>query len=201
MEIHENGQPIFRFSMFEQYWQNKQKALERYFPENVETETSPWMRFGSKCAAALEERPLPDWVAHLTMPQYDIQEYRIIENIGGYWVRGTLDRYSTELHKILDDKCTKTVWSPKKAQDHVQLDFYSVLVEHRHGWVDDESHIHCIPIDKDENDIIRFTGADPVLLPHITTQAMRDELKEKIIKTAGEITTCWNAYTAGHLKI
>lgn len=201
MEIHENGQPIFRFSMFEHYWKNKQQALERYFPEDVESPVSDWMRFGSKCAAALEERPLPQWVAHLALPQYDIQEYRIIENLDGYWVRGTLDRYSTELHKILDDKCAKVAWTPKKAQQHVQLDFYSVLVEHRHGWVDDESHIHCIPIDKDENDIIRFTGEPAIMLPHITTQAMRDELKEKIISTAKDITVCWEAYQRGDIKL
>lgn len=201
MQLHTDNRPIFRFSMFENWWKNKQQAMERYFPEEPEDISNEWMRFGSKVAAALEERPLPEWVAHLAMPQYDIQEYRIIEEIEGFLIRGTLDRYSTELHKILDDKCAKTTWTPKKVQDHVQLDFYSVLVEHRHGWVDDESHIHCIPIDKDDNDIIRFTGEPPVLLPHITTQAMRDELREKIIKTAAEMTILWNSYLAGNIKI
>ena len=201
MQLHENGNIIIRFSMFENWWKDKTSAMKRYFPEEADNLTNAWMAFGSKCAAALEEKPLPDWVAHLAMPQYDIQEYRIIENIEGFWVRGTLDRYSTELHKILDDRCTKTVWSPKKAQDHVQLDFYSVLVEHRHGWVDDESHIHCIPIDMDDTGIVRFTGDKPVLLPHITTQAMRDELKEKIISTAKDITICWEAFKRGDIKL
>jgi len=185
--------------MFENWWKDKQSAMRRYFPEEPETFTNPWMEFGSRSADALEKKE--PWVAHLALPQYDIQEYRIIENLDGFWVRGTLDRYSTELHKILDDKCAKVAWTPKKAQQHVQLDFYSVLVEHRHGWVDDESHIHCIPIDKDENDIIRFTGEPAIMLPHITTQAMRDELKEKIISTAKDITICWEAYKRGDIKL
>lgn len=201
MQLHTDGRPILRFSMFEKWWTNKQEAMQRYFPTEPEQFSNIWMEFGSKVASALEEKPLPDWVAHLAIPEYDIQEYRIIEDIEGFLVRGTLDRYSTKLHKILDDKCTKTIWSKNKAQSHIQLDFYSVLVEHRHGWVDNESHIHCIPIDKDENDIIRFTGEKPVLLPHITTQAMRNELKAKIISTAKDINICWEAFRRGDIKL
>ena len=201
MEIHTDNRPILRFSMFEAWWKNKQSAMKRYFPSEQIDISNDWMRFGSMVAQALEVRPIPEWVAHLAMPQYDIQEYRIIEDIEGYLVRGTLDRYSTDLHKILDDKCTATVWSANKAQKHIQLDFYSVLVQERHGWVDEESHIHCIPITKDECDIIRFTGEPTVLLPHITTQAIREELREKIINTAKEIITCWTAYQAGHITL
>lgn len=185
--------------MFENWWKDKQRAMERYFPEEAPNLTNVWMEFGSKSAKALEDKE--PWVEHLQMPQYDIQEYRIIEDIEGFWVRGTLDRYSTELHKILDDKCTKTVWSANKAQKHIQLDFYSVLVEHRHGWVDDESHIHCIPIDMDDSGIVRFTGAIPVLLPHTTTQQVRDELKAKIISTAKDITVCYEAYQRGDIRL
>lgn len=187
--------------MFDHWWRNKQTAMERYFPEEPVNITNAWMEFGSMVANALEQKPLPEWVAHLDMPEYDIQEYRIIEDIEGFWIRGTLDRYSTELHKILDDKCAKTKWSANKAQKHVQLDFYSVLVEHRHEWVEDESHIHCIPIDMNDNGIVQFTGEPAVLLPHVTTQAMRDELKAKIISTSKEIVTCWEAYQRGDIKI
>ncbi len=202
MQISVDGRPILRFSMYQNWWQNKQKAMERYFPEEPQGfGANAWMEFGSRVANALEERPLPDWVAHLGMPEYDIQEYRIIEDIEGYLVRGTLDRYSTDLHKILDDKCAKTMWSKNKAQKHIQLDFYSVLVQHRHEWVDDESFIHCIPIDMDENGLVRMTGKEPVLLPHITTQAMRDELKEKIISTSKEIITYWEAYQRGDIRL
>ena len=202
MQIHEDGRPILRFSMFQNWWQNRQKAMERYFPEEpVGFGANAWMVFGSQVANALEEKPLPEWVAHLDLPKYDIQEYRIIEDIEGFWVRGTLDRYSTELHKILDDKCAKAMWSANKAQKHIQLDFYSVLVEHRHGHVDDESHIHCIPIDMDESGIVRFTGEPTKMLPHITTQTMRDALKAKIVETAGEIVTCWEAYQKGDIKL
>ena len=201
MELHTDDRPIIRFSMFDKWWANKQEAMERYFPSEPPQYTNDWMEFGSRVADALTQNPLPDWIAHLALPDYDMQEYRIIEDFDGYLIRGSLDRYSSHLHKILDDKCAKTMWSKNKAQKHVQLDFYSVLVEKRHGWVDDESHIHCIPIDKDENGIVRFTGEPPVLLPHITTQAMRDELREKIINTAKDITICWEAYKKGDIKL
>jgi hypothetical protein len=201
MEIHPTGKPIFRFSLFEAWWQNKQSAMKRYFPSEPESISTRWMSFGTQVAKALEMRPIPEWVAHLAMPQYDLQEYRIIEDVEGYFVRGTLDRYSTELHKILDDKCAKTVWSEKKAQKHLQLDFYSVLVRERHEWVDDESYIHCIPIDEDENGIIRFTGEQPVLLPHITTEETRNALRKKLVATAEEITTCWASYKKGYITL
>lgn len=201
MELHADGRPVIRFSMFDHWWRNRQAAMERYFPEEAPNITNAWMEFGSRCAAAQEETPPPLWVAHLFKPEYDIQEYRIIEDIEGFLIRGTLDRYSTELHKILDDKCAKVMWSKNKAQKHLQLDFYSVLVEHRHEWVDNESHINCIPIDMGDDGIVRFTGEPPVMLPHITTQVMRDELKAKIISTAKDIVTCYDSYKAGHIKI
>lgn len=195
MELHTDGRPIMRFSLYDAWRKSKHDAIQRYFPKEQKSISTPWMSFGSRVAEALTERPIPEWVAHLAMPEYDEQEYRIIEDMEGYLVRGTLDRYSTSLHRILDDKCSNTMWKKSKAQKHMQLDFYSVLVKERFGEIDNISYIHCIPIDMDDNGFIRFTGETPILLPHETTHYMRTQLREKILETAEEIRNDFIAWS------
>ena len=213
MELSPDSRPIFRFSMFEAFWQNKQKAIERYFPEATEDrQVSKWMTFGSAIAELLEARPLDEFLAKMKVINrdntpsdvplaYDVNEYRIIEDIDGFLVRGTLDSFEHERCKFLDNKATKEVWSANKVQGHVQLDFYSLLVQVKHGKVDDVSHIVNMPVAEDENGIVRLTGVPAVATPHITTQEMRDAMRERIINTAKEMTTLYEAYKAGNLKL
>ena len=227
MDIPQDGRIIIRFSMFQAFWQNKQSAMARYFPQEPKhSSPTKWMVFGSLVAESLEQRPLPWWLADITPA--DISEYRIIEEFDGAWVRGTLDKFMWEGHTIIDNKSLKRKTTPKEEQilksqlfytlddfnslrakfdekDALkykeQLMFYQVLVDQKHGSVNPMSYIEVIPVFEDNNGLIRRTGEPAYMVPVPVTQAERDEMKAKIISTAKDIQTCWNSYIAGHIKL
>lgn len=227
MELHEDGRPVLRFSMFEKWWQNKQAAMERYFVEEPEGfGATKWMAFGTQVAEGLEERPLPWWLADV--PPADISEYRIIEDIEGSLIRGTLDKFMKDKNTVVDNKSLKRKMTKKEEgiineklfytlddfaglknqfdeKDAVkykkQLVFYQVLVEHRHGSVDPTAYIESIPVLEDRNGLIRRTGEPPLTVPVPITDQERAEMKTKIIETAKDIVTCWEAYQRGDIKL
>lgn len=212
--------------MFQAWWRNKQYAMERYFVNEPDKLGTKWMDAGSRIAAALEERPLPWWLSDITPA--DISEYRIIEEIGGSWVRGTLDKFMHEGNTVIDNKSLKRKMTAKEEREFPQkyiysledfsnlknkfdekdaqkykeqLLFYQVLVEHRHGSVNPTSYIEVIPVFEDMNGLIRRTGEEAYSVPVPITDDERKEMKEKIISTAKEITTVWESYLAGNIRI
>jgi len=210
MDLHDDGRPILRFSLFEAWWSNPQKAMERYFPDDAENFTNAYMAFGSLVADELCLRPVPEWLRGVTY--YTENEYRLITDVGGYMVRGTIDSYDSVRHKFLDNKCVKVErlkngnwsahsWTQNKVNKHEQLVFYSFLIQHVHGQIDEECHINAIPYYVDANGLCRRTDYISYDIPRIVTQAERDEMKAKIIKTAAEITRMYAEYKAGYLKI
>lgn len=226
MQLHQDGRPIFRFSLFQAFWQNKQTAIERYFPEEPPKLSTKWMDAGSRIAAGLEERPLPTWLADITPA--DISEYEIVEDFDGMLIRGTLDKFMHEGNTVIDNKSLKRKMTPKEEKSlntqliytlndfnnlkgkfdekdalkyKPQLVFYQVLVEKRHGSVNPISYIEVIPMFEDSNGLIRRTGEKAYMVPVPVTQQERDEMKAKIVATAKEITTVWEAYQRGDIKI
>lgn len=227
MELHEDNRPILRFSLFQAWWQNPQSAMARYFPQ--EPKHSPptkWMLTGSMIAEALEQRPLPWWLADV--PEADISEYRIIEEFEGILCRGTLDKFMQKGHTIVDNKSLKRKTTPKEEQilksklfytlndfnslkakfdekDALkykeQLMFYQVLVEQKHGSVNPMSYIEVIPVFEDNNGLIRRTGEAAYMVPVPVSAEERAEMKAKIISTAKDITVCFEAYQRGDIKL
>jgi hypothetical protein len=227
MQLHEDGTIIIRFSMFQAWWQNKQKAMERYFPEEpAHGGTTKWMEAGSRIAAGLEERPLPWWLADI--PPADISEHRIIEKFEDVWVRGTLDKFMADNNIVIDNKSLKRKMTPKEEKELAnkafytlddfsalknkfdekdalkykeQLVFYQVLVEKKYGTVDPRAYIEVIPMFEDHNGLIRRTGEPAYMVLVPISDAERAEMKEKIISTAKDIQVCWEAYQKGYIKL
>jgi hypothetical protein len=227
MQLHEDGSIIIRFSMFQAWWSNKQKAMERYFPEEpAHGASTKWMEAGSRIAAALEERPLPWWLSDV--PPADISEYRIIEQFEGVWVRGTLDKFMTGMNTVIDNKSLKRKMTPKEEKElankmlytlddfnnlknkfdqkeaikyKTQLMFYQVLVEKRCQTVNPIAYIEVIPMFEDSNGLIRRTGELAYLVPVPVSDAERAEMKAKIISTAKDIKLCFEAYQKGYIKL
>lgn len=210
MQIHEDGRPILRFSLFEKWWQNPQQAMQDYFPEDKEGISTKYMAFGSMVADGLCERPIPWWLEGVK--HYDINEHRIITDMDGFLIRGTLDSFDTKRFKYLDNKCCKVKrlkngnwsahsWTENKVKKHKQLVFYSVLVQEKYGQVDEECHISVIPIYEDINGLVRRTGDASIEIPRIITQTERNEMREKIVATAGKITKMFEEYKKGYLTI
>ena len=209
MEIHTDGRPILRFSLFEAWWHNKQEAMKRYFPSEPEKFSNKYMRFGSYVAEELEKRPIPEW---LNIPvvdlkgkpsdvpiAYDVNEYRIIHEYEGILIRGSIDSYDTPTHRFLDNKSVKKVWTQGKVNKHIQLPFYSVLIEDHNGFVEDICHIVCLPTGVDEEGNVRLTGEPAVAIARTITADERKEMREKMIDTAKDITVCWEAYKRGDI--
>jgi hypothetical protein len=222
----QNNQPVFRFSIFQKWWQNPQLAIEQYFPEELPKIKTKWMDAGSNIAEGLEERPLPWWLADIQPA--DISEYRIIEDFDGYLIRGSLDKFMYEGNTVIDNKALKRKMTMKEEKEmkakfiytledfsklknkfdekdakkyKEQLVFYQVLVEKRHGSVNPISYIEVIPMLEDFNGFIRRTGEPAYLVPVPVTDKERAEMKEKIINTAKDITVCWEAYKRKDIKI
>lgn len=218
-----------RFSLFQAWEQNKQTAMERYFPD-VQSErsysTTKWMAAGSMIAAGLEERPLPWWLSDI--PPADISEYRIIEEFDGLRIRGTLDKFMKATNTVVDNKSLKRKMTAKEQKTindkHVytledftslknkfdekdakkykaQLVFYQVLVEKRYGSVDPMGHIEVIPVFEDYNGFIRRTGEPAEMVPVFVSDQERAEMKEKMVAAAKDIATVYAAYQRGDIKL
>lgn len=200
-----------RYSLFEAWLSNKQTAMQRYFKPEEEREhfENKWMLYGSLVARTLEQRPLPDWIniacktkEGVDVPLvYDVNEYRIIHEIDGYMIRGSIDTYSHNLHKFADHKAVKAKWSQNKVNAHKQLAYYSVLIEQANEWVDDECHIICIPVDCDENDIVRLTGEPALAIPRVVTKDERDAMKQLMVDTARDISIVYQSYLNGYITL
>lgn len=177
-------------------------------------------------ARALEERPIPSYVSDVQPA--DISEYRIVEDMGGYLVRGTIDKFITAKNTVIDNKTLKRKMTKKEEESlsnkmlytlddflslqnkfdekdakkyKTQLTFYQVLVAQRHGHVDETAYIEIIPVIEDCSGVIRRTGESAYMVPVPVTDAERNDMRTKIISTAKDIVTCWTAYHAGHIKI
>lgn len=225
MQLHDDGTIIIRFSMMQQWWSNKQSAMKRYFPEEpAHGATTKWMEAGSRIAAGLEERPLPWWLVDIEPA--DLSEHRIIEKFEGIWVRGTLDKFMTDMNTVIDNKSLKRAMTPKESKElasklfytvddfdnlknkfgikdalkyKVQLMFYQVLVEQKYGSVNPRAFIEVIPMFEDCNGLIRRTGEPAYMVPVPVSDAERAEMKAKIISTAKDIQVCFEAYQKGHI--
>jgi hypothetical protein len=217
-----------RFSLFEAWVSNKQKAMERYFlPEDQRRNFSTaWMGMGSHVAESLELRPIPWWLSDIKPA--DISEYRIIDDFDGYMIRGTLDKFMHEGNTVIDNKSLKRKMTPKEEKEmnlkclftledfaglknkfdekdakkyKKQLVFYQVLVENRHFFVNPTSYIEVIPVFKDIHGIIRRTGEPAEMVPVEITAQERAEMKKLMISTASDISIAYKAYLAGNIKL
>ena len=218
-----------RFSLFQAWLQNKQTAMHKYFPE-LESDrthiTTKWMEAGSRVASGLEQRPLPDWLSDITPA--DISEYRIIEEMEGMRIRGTLDKYYEKDNTVIDNKSLKRPMTAKE-EAHLktkllftlndfttlknkfgvkeaikykqQLTYYQVLVEQKHGKVNPTSYIEVIYMYEDMNGLIRRTGEPVEMIPVIVNDTERAAMKQLMITTAKDISTVYQAYLRGDIKL
>lgn len=219
---------IIRYSLFSKWRQNKQEAMKRYFPDDESQRSNistKWMAAGTMIAEALEQRPLPWWLSDIVPA--DISEYRIIEDLEGVKMRGTLDKFFEGTKTIVDNKSLKRKMTRKEedtllkksifllsdftslknnfvVKDVInykeQLCFYQVLVQQRHGSVDPTSWIEIIPVFEDLNGLIRRTGEGPIQIPIIITQTERDAMRAEMIRVGKEIIAVYEGYKRGEVR-
>lgn len=158
-------------------WKSSKDAYRRRYYmmekpfENVET------LFGKKVAKMLENRD-PS-LAHI--PHYSDTEHKIETVIEGVKIKAFLDSFDPVRVKFLDhksshlDKNGKPPWTRLKVMKHDQLPFYSMLLKHVYGKVDNVCHLVWLET--------RFKTDTRVVMGHTVAAKTRElELTGKVKK-------------------
>ena len=124
-------------------WQSNPERYKRMYFERDESArfTNDGMRFGSIVADALENQEmtgdlLTDTAMEL-LPKYDVrdEEIRVSMKTKDGWIDilGRPDSLDSKTKNFIEFKTGKVKWTQKKAEKHLQLKFYAVLVYIAYG--------------------------------------------------------------------
>ncbi len=195
--------PYLSWSQCRVWMENRQAYRDRYY-RGLTEKTSKYMIFGSEVAKGLEtgELKIPALV------QYPKQEYQLNVEVDGIPVFGYIDQYDPEKIKFREIKTGMPKpdgsprWTDKEVKAHGQLDMYSLLLQIKHGTVDEECHLDWL---KTRNKVKTLTDAfgneltarsselelsgEVESFARIITQDERDAMRRLIVKTATEIET------------
>jgi len=137
--------------------------------------------------------------------QYKNPEHRFEVDIEGITVMGYIDSYCPDTKSIIEYKTSRTkFWTPRTVAKHKQLDLYSLAIEMTEGEVNDDLELIWLETEK-VNEIITglipITGAYEMQLtgnvktfPRTVTDEDRAEMKDLVIKVAGEISEDYTKY-------
>ena len=196
---------------FSQYalWNSSKGSYRKRYYLNQKPPTTKQMEFGKKIARILEDKNNNlDFV-----PQYPVPEEKIEVEIKGVKLLGFIDTFDPEECKYREfktghaNKAGKAPWDKIKVQKHVQLPFYSVLIEEKYSKVCNITHLDWIETEKVSipeeingisyetgfNDKIELTGKMETFERTIT-KAERNRMRQRILKTAIEISDDYQKY-------
>lgn len=150
-----------------QLWQNdKKRYKEIYFDGRDELRVSnAGMEYGKIVATALEKGTDTDDLltdsAMFLLPKYDIADQEIdtfLKTKDG-WIRilGRPDTMDSKTFDFREYKTGKTSWSQKKAQNHLQMRFYAMLIYLKHKKILKEAYLDWIETEQGPEGI-RPTG-------------------------------------------
>lgn len=125
------------YSEVSQWLKNKDQYRERYYMGKKGPMT-PEMYFGFQIAKKMEENdPSVDFI-----PRFKIPEHFIEVELDGVKVGGHLDSFCPDTFSFRDTKTSRTnYWSNLTVAKHMQLDFYSLLVEKKYGKVNPKCYL------------------------------------------------------------
>lgn len=119
------------------------------------------MDYGKKIAEALEHmQETGEVVADTAMgyvPKYDEMEYQIDTELKTQWgwlpLMGKLDTFDPDSYAFRDTKTGKVAWTEKRAQDHDQLHFYTMLIFCKFGALPPSAHIDWIETFEEDGEV------------------------------------------------
>jgi len=167
-------------------WKQNKDAYRRKYYDGGESISSPELVFGKKIARLLEDKELDH------IEKYKVMEQKIMVEIDGVKVLSYLDSYQP--YKFLEYKTGVVSWTKTRVQKHLQLDWYSLMIQKWKGKVQDQCKLIWIETTKEKINYhghkieggIRLTGKVEVFKRSVK-QWERDLLEKEIIKTAHEI--------------
>lgn len=161
---------------------------------------SPETVFGKKIGYLLETHDAS--MDHIL--QYSHPEYQIDCEIDGVPVFGFIDSFSPERRAFLEYKTGKEPWDEKRVAKHLQLDIYSLAIEHLFGEVEDLCHLIWMQTEKvTELKTGRMTHANQYgirLTGHVqtfervVTASDRYKARETIVRVAHEIDRAYKEF-------
>lgn len=195
------------YSQMRLWIEDKEKYRARYYRNEKDFATKALL-FGSEISKKLEDGSfvLPEGL------QYETPEYEIKIDIDGVPFFAYLDTFSDPRLKFREYKTGqltsdgKDRWTQESVNRHWQLDIYSLLVQLKHGSVDDECHLDWLEVRrkiktivfegnelKSESTDLELTGRIESFR-RVITQKDRDMTRILIVSVAMEISADYAEY-------
>lgn len=186
---------------------DKEKYRRRYYM-GIEEPRSKYLLFGSEVAKGLEDKTivLPNLV------QLPVQEYQVKVDIEGVPVFGYIDQYDPETHGFREVKTGvmrpdgKPRWTGEDVKNHGQLDLYSLIIEEKHGHVDETTFLDWI-VTRPKKRFVEFDGhmleaegrememtGEVVSFKRVITRNERERMRLLIRSVADEISADYAAW-------
>lgn len=203
--VDNNGEATYKDKDYLSYsaistWIHSPEQYRRQYFEGQPFIDSPELLFGGKIGRLLETRdPSMDHIL-----QYSTPEQKIECVIDGVPIFGFIDSFSPERRAFLEYKTGKQPWDEKRVKKHLQLDIYSLCIEHLWGSVEDTCHLiwmqtEQVDIKKEgrathaEAYTIRLTG-EVQTFERVVTKDDRYAVRELIVRVAHEIDRAYRAF-------
>lgn len=181
-------------------WIHSPEQYKKQYFDGTPFIESPEILFGGRIARLLETRDAS--MDHIM--KYSVMEQRLEFEIDGVRILGFIDTFSPERCAIGEYKTGKQPWDQNRVNKHLQLDIYSLGVEHIYGKVDDLCHLIWMQTErvdvKQEGRVthadsyeIRLTGQVQTFERTITKDE-RYACRELIVRVAHEIDAAYRAY-------
>lgn len=188
-------------------WLKDKNAFRRKYYENEKPFETVETIFGKKIATELQELKKIEGLVVYPEPEHkievDFRGLKLLGYIDSFW----LDRYKFREYKTGHKSADgKVPWDIVKVKKHVQLVWYSLLIELRYGLVDNECHLDWLETafrkktkDFDGHELetesreLYLTGQIKTFKRKIFKWE-REKLKREIIKVALEISQDYETY-------
>lgn len=191
------------YSQYCLFLSDPERYRKHYFDDFDTSFTNSGQVFGKQVADALEAtRETGDLLTDVAMellPRYDVQDQPIeaeFKERGGRWLKviAKPDSYNSLTHEFIEVKTGKSrnPWTQVKAQEHIQMIWYAVVIWLKHGTMLDHAHLTWIeteetpegikPTGRVETFKVMFEPSDYYIF------------QAKMLKVAHEIEQAWASH-------
>ena len=185
-------------------WLSDPKKYARHYFDDMDTSfANKGQAYGKLVADALEmSRDTGDLLtdaAMLLLPKYDVADMPIeaeFKEKGGRWLKviAKPDSFNSITHDFIEVKTGKgrNPWTEKKAQEHVQMIWYAIVIWLKYGTMLDKAHLAWIETE-DTSEGIKPTGRVDSF--EVTFEpADYCMFQAKMLKVAHEIEQSWASH-------
>ena len=194
----------FSYSQWSLWLADPKKYKQLYFDGRQDLNWSNrGQLFGKQVADALEQgsetNDLLTDAAMLLIPKFDVADQPIEVDVktkyGWLNLVAKPDTFNSVTHEFKEYKTGKghNPWTAKKAQDHLQMWFYAVVIWQKFGTILDGAQLVWMETEETPEGI-KPTGHIDTFDVHFSKAGLMDALA-RIIKSAHEIEVSW----AGHI--